>query len=333
MKPSILFVDDETNILAGLRRALRSHAGRWDLEFVPTAEAALRIIDKKPVHLVVTDMRMPGTDGAELLELLSQRAPHVFRFALSGESDIDKAIRIVGRSHRFLAKPIEPEVLVEAIDTLFSVSNAFLSGACQARASVFDGLKAASGRLAALHALVTMPERDHARIIGLVMSDPSLSLRLLQICNSAYFGKPLFTTRIPQAVRYVGSARLARLLEGGRLGTELPAESHKNELATLHAMAAIRARERADADGMTEAQQSLAYATALFSSLGEFEGALPNCPTKSACIAALFGLPEPLVASLRLMPDDMGPAPAADELATLAIASVRRVNAGEKEAA
>ena len=64
----ILFVDDEPNILQGLQRMLRPMRREWDTHFAGSADEALEIMAGGGFDVVVTDMRMPGKDGAALLE-------------------------------------------------------------------------------------------------------------------------------------------------------------------------------------------------------------------------------------------------------------------------
>jgi CheY-like chemotaxis protein len=60
----VLFVDDEPNILEGLRRMLRPLRQEWDMEFVNGGAEALEVLARAPVDVLVSDMRMPGMDGA-----------------------------------------------------------------------------------------------------------------------------------------------------------------------------------------------------------------------------------------------------------------------------
>jgi YesN/AraC family two-component response regulator len=81
---SILFVDDEPNILEGLRRSLRPMRAEWEMSFAPGADAALVILASTPFDVIVTDMRMPGLDGAALLEIVREKYPSMLRIILSG---------------------------------------------------------------------------------------------------------------------------------------------------------------------------------------------------------------------------------------------------------
>jgi len=64
---NILFVDDEPVLLDGLRRSLRSMRNEWSITFAGSGEEALKVLEKAPFDVVVSDMRMPKMDGAQLL--------------------------------------------------------------------------------------------------------------------------------------------------------------------------------------------------------------------------------------------------------------------------
>jgi CheY-like chemotaxis protein len=333
-KPLILFVDDDPNLLSGLRRLTRGLSNRWDMEFVSSGEAALDAIDRLQVNLVVSDMRMPGMDGARLLEMISQKVPGIFRFALSGESDVGQAIRIIGRSHRFLAKPIEPETLFSAIDSLFIVGSKFLNQQCGRRVSIFDLLKCGHGRLATLKGTLAQRDDNQVQIAAQIMSDPSLAVRILQVSNSSYFGKPLRTIRIPEAIRYIGLPRLSQLLEKQSLGDEAAAGSDSAHDSALRAGAAILARQKVRAAGKSEDEQDLAYVTALFSGLGAYSGGdPPACASRPACISMLFGLPQRLIASLKSFGENPIPPRSEADIAALAVTTAAKALEQGQEAA
>ncbi len=113
---TLLCVDDEPNILAALRRTLRDERRR-----VLTAdggEQALQVLASTPVDVVVSDMRMPGMDGARLLEQVHARWPGVERILLTGHSDMRSTVAAInqGQIFRYIHKPWEEHDLCGAID-------------------------------------------------------------------------------------------------------------------------------------------------------------------------------------------------------------------------
>ncbi|HEY4481440.1 MAG TPA: response regulator, partial [Candidatus Brocadiaceae bacterium] len=86
---SIIFVDDELKVLQGLQRMLRSMRHEWDMKFATSGQKALDMLSKSPFDVIVTDMRMTGMDGAQLLREVMKRYPGVVRIILSGQTDQD----------------------------------------------------------------------------------------------------------------------------------------------------------------------------------------------------------------------------------------------------
>jgi DNA-binding NtrC family response regulator len=111
----ILFVDDEVNLLEGLRRMLRPVKRSWEMEFVTSGPAALLAFEEKPFDVVVSDLRMPGMDGAELLAQIQAQYPSTARIILSGHSEADLAAKAHRLACRVLAKPCAASELTAAI--------------------------------------------------------------------------------------------------------------------------------------------------------------------------------------------------------------------------
>ena len=78
-KPHILFVDDESFILQGLKRGMRRHRNIWHMSFANSGMEALEIASKGRVDIIVSDMQMPQMDGAELLEKMKEKSPDTGR--------------------------------------------------------------------------------------------------------------------------------------------------------------------------------------------------------------------------------------------------------------
>jgi len=110
-----LFVDDEQNVLDSMRRQLRK---RFTIQTALSGEEGLRILrEQGPFAVIVSDMRMPGMDGIELLKRVKDLYPETVRIMLTGNADQETAIEAVnsGQIFRFLTKPCSTAILVPAL--------------------------------------------------------------------------------------------------------------------------------------------------------------------------------------------------------------------------
>ena len=112
----VLFVDDEQAILDGLRNSLRKERKRWDMTFALGGQQALEEMKKTPADVVITDMRMPGMDGAELLRHIQRDFPAAARIVLSGQAERESIMRALPVTHQFLHKPCDGETLRAVIE-------------------------------------------------------------------------------------------------------------------------------------------------------------------------------------------------------------------------
>lgn len=115
MNGKILFVDDEPAVLEGYQRIL---GGDFQLSTALRGEDAIaQIRGDGPYETVVSDLRMPGMNGIELLSRVRQIAPQTIRVVLTGHADIETAINAVneGAVFRFLTKPCPTDVLKKTL--------------------------------------------------------------------------------------------------------------------------------------------------------------------------------------------------------------------------
>lgn len=112
----VMLVDDEQNLLSGIKRQLH---GRYELTTATSGQEALaHISEDAPFAVVVSDMRMPGMDGVELLSSISDKAPMTVRIMLTGNADQETAVKAInnGQIYRFFNKPCDAVTLSRGID-------------------------------------------------------------------------------------------------------------------------------------------------------------------------------------------------------------------------
>src|SRR5580700_5510634 len=96
----LVFVDDEARILDGIRRSMYCMRGEWQMRFEGSGADALLSLANEPADVVISDMRMPGMDGSELLSEVKRLYPETVRFVLSGQAEAESIIRVTRNAHR-----------------------------------------------------------------------------------------------------------------------------------------------------------------------------------------------------------------------------------------
>lgn len=208
----ILFVDDEQSILDGLRRMLRRQIAQWDMEFVSSGGDAMKRLAEKAFDILVTDMKMPGMNGADLLDQVVERWPDMGRIVLSGHADESLAVRASQVAHQYLAKPTDPDTLKAAIARVKP----------ELDLARHERIRAAVGSCQKLPGLPTLcaelgrvleSEQANARAVAEVISrDPGMSAKLLQLVNSSFFGIGRRVSSVEMAVTLLGTVRIHALV-------------------------------------------------------------------------------------------------------------------------
>ncbi len=115
--PSIIFVDDDPNVLSGLRRRVRAKRPNWRLQFCDNGQEVLDLLQSHhSADVIVSDMRMPVMDGAELFRTVSQKYPEIGRILLSGYADEHANLLGTSATHHFLMKPCDDQSIINAIE-------------------------------------------------------------------------------------------------------------------------------------------------------------------------------------------------------------------------
>lgn len=115
-RPTLLCIDDEVSILKALTRVF---AGR-DIKLLQanSGKEAIAILQQHPVHLIISDMRMPEMTGAEVLAQAAVLQPDAYRILMTGYSDLSSTVSAinVGKIHRYVQKPWDNNELLEIVN-------------------------------------------------------------------------------------------------------------------------------------------------------------------------------------------------------------------------
>jgi len=204
MKKRVLFVDDEAMVLQGLQRMLRPMRAEWDMEFVESGAAALERLAAVPADVVVSDMRMPGMNGAQLLTEVMKRFPKTVRIILSGHADHDLVLKAVGSTHQYLNKPCEPEVLKATVLRAVALGDSLENEQVKALVSQMSRLPSLPNIYLQVVDELQSAEASLARVGEIIARDVGMSAQVLKLVNSAFFGLRRRVANAGDAVTYLG---------------------------------------------------------------------------------------------------------------------------------
>ena len=212
MAKRLLFVDDETMVLGGLRRALHGMRAEWDMHFVDGADAALKILDEMPFDVVVSDMRMPKMDGAQLLEQVKLRHPDVIRMVLSGQSSRAAVLRSLAPAHQFLSKPCDPQELINRLAEAFAMRDLLSNEALKTIVSRLRSVPSLPTIYDELMSVLRKEDPPISQIEKIIAKDVGMAAKILQLANSAFIGARGRVSSLLQAVSMIGTETVRTLV-------------------------------------------------------------------------------------------------------------------------
>ncbi len=200
----ILFVDDEPLLLEVIEARLSERSASWEMDFAAGGDGALRLMFQKPYDVIVADMRMPEMDGIELLTLVMQRHPNTTRIMLSGQSDRDQTLRLVGTAHQYIAKPCNLDDLECAIDQALDQREILTNESLKKLVSQMQSLPSIPTLYLELVEELQKDDPALEKIGEIISRDLGMCSKMLQLVNSAFFGLPRKIANTEEAVGYLG---------------------------------------------------------------------------------------------------------------------------------
>jgi HD-like signal output (HDOD) protein len=219
----ILFVDDEPALLEGLCRRLYRAQSKWEMTFVASAALAVEELEAKPYDVIVTDMRMARMDGAQLLEIASERSPQTIRIVLSGYSEERQVMRLVPLAHQYVSKPCEPDRLEQVIERCVQLQELLQEPRIRTTVGRIRHLPALPRVYSRLRQVIAREDVSAAEVAEIVSSDSAVAAKVLHVVNSAFFRLARPITRIEQAVVHLGFNAIRNLALSAEVFCEWPA--------------------------------------------------------------------------------------------------------------
>ena len=203
-RTKILFVDDEPAMIRVLKMGMRSMAGEWDMQFAEGGEAALQLVKEQHFDVIVTDMRMAGINGAQLLNHVLRHNPQTVRIILSGYADLSEIVSCVGLTHQFLTKPCSLDDLKSCLKKVTGIKQKLGHEKLRELTGGMANLPGIPELYLEIAEVLQSPSTSSDRIAEIASKDPALSAKLLQLSNSAFFGFSRKVYSVDEAVQMLG---------------------------------------------------------------------------------------------------------------------------------
>ena len=305
----ILFVDDEPRLLEGLVRMLRPLRDQWEVSTAPSGDEALAVLAARPFDVIVSDMRMPGMNGAQLLFRVAEEHPEIVRFILTGQSDRESLLQAMETTHRFLAKPCDPELLKDAINRAIALRRRLDDPAITTLVSQLGALPSVPDLYVRI-CTELRSETCSVKVVGdLVMQDIGLSAKVLQLANAAGFGVGRQVSSASEAVTMLGIDLLRTLVLADHVFRSTVTLDWRAERMWDHCVhVAALARAIARHEGQSQDLANAAFTAGLLHDCGHVlvdllpdheaaaaNGAVGMHAQIGAYLLGLWGLPDALV--------------------------------------
>lgn len=207
----ILFVDDEPMLLLGLQRSLRPMRSEWTMEFVNSGADAVEAMTRSAFDAVVTDMRMPGMNGAQLLDHVRLHHPLTLRFVLSGQFDHESSCQTVSSAHQCFAKPCDIGELQQKLASALALREVLENTSLKEVVSQIKNLPSLPSLYCELVEKLESPLTTMKEVSGIIERDMAMTSKILQLVNSAFFGLGHRISNPAQAVSLLGTEVLKSL--------------------------------------------------------------------------------------------------------------------------
>ena len=207
----ILFVDHGALTRAGLPQSLRRLRPDWQAVFADSGPAALELLAREGFDALVSDLELPGMDGAQLLTQVRDRYPNIVRLCLSASMDDEAFLRAVPVTHQFLRKPCQADTLCDLVERACTLREILHNEAIQGLVSQIKHLPTTSRTFDALARAMAKPNAHTHDITQIVSGDTPLCIKLLQLVNSGFFRRSAPITSVREAVAFAGMEMIKSL--------------------------------------------------------------------------------------------------------------------------
>lgn len=200
----VLFVDDDRTVLDAFAQTLRDASSDYEIAFTTSAQEALRKLTESEFDVIVADMHMPETGGADLLTEVMRLYPQTVRILLSDNAGLELVVRSSTAAHQFLTKPCDAATLRRTLDRALRIREMLASPGLRTVVSRMTSLPSLPAMYTKLVESLDDPEITSRELGEIIAQDVGMSAKILQIANSAFFGLYRYVANPSEAAVYLG---------------------------------------------------------------------------------------------------------------------------------
>lgn len=335
MKRSIYVVDDQAPVLETTVLVLRSLGRTWEVKGFTDPLAALDAVKASAPDAVLSDEMMPGLQGSQLLEQVREIAPRTVRVIMSGCVALDK-LTLITSAHQYIAKPFDAYKLRDLLHRTFIAQDRIQNNGLQSLVTSLRSIPSLPQAHQSLLKELEDSDTPNGTIARLIGDDPGLSIKVLQLANSALFGRGYTVASPIDAVSCLGTDMISAIVLSQSVFKNYESlQSHDVDLPKIWAhcwgtacLAQFLCREKRlshktgeeaflagllheagrfilvdnfPEDFQNACKEARAGKTALNTSLRKIIGATPS--QISAYVLELWGLPASVIGAISLLDD------------------------------
>lgn len=204
MKRHILLVDEDKLVLKALNRSLRTIKDQWDISHSQTPRQALKLLDRTAIDVLITEVRLTNADSERFLREFLRKQPHAARIVLTGYTNPNAIFKYAGLAHQLLAKPWDNQTLIETILRANLISDLLADPHLKRTLNLIENFPVIPSVFIELTEKLKSSETSLQDVGEIIIRDPALTIKLLQIVNSPYYGLPVAVAEPRKAVSLLG---------------------------------------------------------------------------------------------------------------------------------
>ncbi|HMJ91315.1 MAG TPA: response regulator [Candidatus Acidoferrum sp.] len=211
-------MDDEPSVLELYELLFKRQ--QWEMDFAADGFQALKLMAASSYDAVVSDMRMPQLNGAQLLHEVARLHPRTARFIISGYSDREMVMECLPGTHQFLSKPFVIDDIRTKVLRSMEANEWLVTDAMRDIVAKLFTLPSLPTSYFQLLRAIESPDATGEEVGAIISRDPAMTAKLLQLVNSAFFGLPRAISNPIEAVLHLGMATVRSLALGLHIVTE-----------------------------------------------------------------------------------------------------------------